>query len=443
MRKDSRVPGCPSVWLSTSGSEVAVRSKNSRGERRASAARRPRNQPPNAGVRPAIAREARSPGAIPRVDQPGAPSGETSVRLRTRPGSAAAHAAAYGPPAETPNRSADSTRNASRTSAASSTQSASWLSWRGSVPPIPGRSGATRRNPSSDAARANHWADSRESASPWQNSTGTASGSPTTSTAITVPSPRRTSILTASRRMSRPAVLSRCRFGHRMVRTSFPATCLVSPAWCALAASASGKVPAMTGRSFFWVTRSPIAVIPPWSASTRSNSARMPRCAASAATSAPNRDREISTPPCGQRGQRQRRGLHMVHVAWLRRERPGGPGDVFGMRAHTVRVWQHAEDLVARLDQRDPVSGCFDHAGYVPAEHERRRSEEDPAGPVLPVGWIQPGRVHPHQDLADAGFGPVQLDQPEYLRAAENVLADRAHRGCHAVRVPHPAQPMA
>jgi hypothetical protein len=47
--------------------------------------------------------------------------------------------------------------------------------------------------------------------------------------------------------------------------------------------------------------------------------------------------------------------------------------------------------------------------------------------------------VHPYQDLADAGFGTVQLGQLEYLRAAEDVLADRTHRGCHAARVSHPA----
>ena len=181
------------------GSSLVARRRNSPGERRASVARQPRNQPPNAGACRATARESRSPGAIPRVGHPGGPSGETSVRLRTRPGIPAAHAAANGPPAEIPSSAAASTPNASSTSLASSTQSTSRRRRRGSVPPTPGRSGATTHHPSSRAARVNRCADSRESASPWQHRSGVAPCSPTTSTAITLPSPRLTSIPTWSR----------------------------------------------------------------------------------------------------------------------------------------------------------------------------------------------------------------------------------------------------
>jgi len=99
------------------------------------------------------------------------------------------------PPAETPGSATGPAPAASRTSAASSTQSASRRRRRGSVRPIPGRSGATRRNPSSRAAWVNKCADSRESASPWQNRTGAAPCSPATSTAITLLSPRLTFIL--------------------------------------------------------------------------------------------------------------------------------------------------------------------------------------------------------------------------------------------------------
>ena len=176
------------------GSSLVARRRNSRGERRASVARRPRNQPPNAGACLATPRQSRSPDAIPRVGHAGRPSGETSMRLRTRPGIPAAHAAANGPPAEIPSSAAESTRNASSTSSASSTQSTSRRRRRGSVPPTPGRSGATTRNRSSRAACVNRRTDSRESASPWQNSTGAARWSPATSTLITLPSTRLTCI---------------------------------------------------------------------------------------------------------------------------------------------------------------------------------------------------------------------------------------------------------
>lgn len=106
----------------------------------------------------------------------------------------AAHAAANGPPAETPSSAAGPAASSSSTSAASSVQSASRRRPRGSVPPMPGRSGVTRHNPSSSAAGANSRADSRESASPWQKRTGVPPCSPITSTAITLPSPRLTSI---------------------------------------------------------------------------------------------------------------------------------------------------------------------------------------------------------------------------------------------------------
>ena len=192
--KDSRMPGCWRARISVSGSPAATRRRNSRGQRRASAARRPRDQPPNSGACRVSPKESRSAAAIPRVGQPGGPSGETSVRLRARLGIPAAHAAANGPPAEMPSSAAVSARSTSSTSTASSTQSARHLIRRRSVPPVPGRSGAITRSPSSRAACPNQSADSRESARPWQRRTGDASCSPTTSTAITLPSPRHSSI---------------------------------------------------------------------------------------------------------------------------------------------------------------------------------------------------------------------------------------------------------
>ena len=65
------MPGCSSARRSMPGSSLVARRRNSRGERRASVARRPRNQPPNAGACLATSRESRSPDAIPRVGHPG------------------------------------------------------------------------------------------------------------------------------------------------------------------------------------------------------------------------------------------------------------------------------------------------------------------------------------------------------------------------------------
>jgi hypothetical protein len=130
----------------------------------------------------------------------------------------------------------------------------------------------------------------------------------------------------------------------------------------------------------------------------------------------------------------------VVKVLGLLRESAGRAGDVLGVRADAVRVRQHAEHLVARLEQGDPEPGRLDHAGYVPAERERRRAEEDGERPVTPVSRVQPGRVHPHEDLAEADLGLGDLDLVQHLRSAENFLPDRAHSRRHGPSVSRAAR---
>lgn len=124
----------------------------------------------------------------------------------------------------------------------------------------------------------------------------------------------------------------------------------------------------------------------------------------------------------------------------------GGSGHVLGVGADAVRVRQHAEDLVARLEEGDPVADGLDHPGDVPAENERKAVEEPGVRPVLPVGGVDAGRPDGDQNLARARDGFREPDFPEYVRGSVGVLTDRAHGGLvgvvrHATSVPVVAVP--
>ena len=144
--------------------------------------------------------------------------------------------------------------------------------------------------------------------------------------------------------------------------------------------------------------------------------------------------------PGRQGGQRDGAGRHVVHVGRLGGERARRADHVLGERAHAERVRQHAEHLVAGREQGHPQADRLDHAGGLPAQHERRIAEEPAGRPVLPVGGVQAGRVHPDEDLRGAGLRPVQLDDPQHLRPAQHVLPHRPHLRVlrHAPSLPAP-----
>ena len=108
--------------------------------------------------------------------------------------------------------------------------------------------------------------------------------------------------------------------------------------------------------------------------------------------------------PGGERGQRQRgRPATWSRPAGLRGEGAGGAGDVLGVGAGAVRVGQHAEDLVARLEEGDAEADRLDDAGDVPAEDERRLAAgQPPAAAVLPVGRVDARPRAPGRGLAQA-----------------------------------------
>lgn len=133
--------------------------------------------------------------------------------------------------------------------------------------------------------------------------------------------------------------------------------------------------------------------------------------------------------PGGQSGERNGARLHVVDLGRLVREGAGGRGDVLGVRAHAVRVGQHAEHLVARLEQGHAETRLLDDAGHVPAQDERRFAEEDAERPVLPVGRIDACGMDPDEDLAQSRCRAFALDLLQYLGAAEGVLADGPHGG--------------
>ena len=125
--------------------------------------------------------------------------------------------------------------------------------------------------------------------------------------------------------------------------------------------------------------------------------------------------------------RRDRAGLHVVDRGGLRDERPRGADDVLRMGPGAVRVGEHTEDLVARCEQRDAEADLRDHSGHVPAQGVRRIAQEPAAGAVLPVRRVHARRLHPHEDLADAGSRARDLDLGEDLGPAVLLLAHGLH----------------
>ncbi len=92
----------------------------------------------------------------------------------------------------------------------------------------------------------------------------------------------------------------------------------------------------------------------------------------------------------GQGGERQSAGLDVVDAGGLVDEGAGGAGHVLGVGADTVGVGQHAEDLVARLEQGDAGADGLDDAGDVPAQDEGQHAGGHGLGTVPPVGRVEP-----------------------------------------------------
>ena len=114
----------------------------------------------------------------------------------------------------------------------------------------------------------------------------------------------------------------------------------------------------------------------------------------------------------GESGERQGAGLDVVDTCRLAGEDAGGAGHVLGVGTHSMRVGQHAEDLVTRLEQGDAGADGLDDAGDVPPEDEWQTVDGPDLSPVPPVGRVDAGRADGDQDLADARHGPGNLRLP-------------------------------
>ena len=100
--------------------------------------------------------------------------------------------------------------------------------------------------------------------------------------------------------------------------------------------------------------------------------------------------------------------------------------------ANTLRRLLPPEHAITDRNRGDAEADLFDDPGHVPAEHERRLTEN--AGHSvsftgLPVDRIDPRRVHPHEHLGGQRRRHGAFLDLEYRGVAEAVLNDGLH-GC-------------
>ena len=127
--------------------------------------------------------------------------------------------------------------------------------------------------------------------------------------------------------------------------------------------------------------------------------------------------------PGREPGERQRGGLHV-------REPLGCPGELARRRGHVLGVGacflgkaRHSEDPVSRREPRDAPAECLDRPGDVPADRERRLTEEAAPRANLPVDRVDPGCVDADEHLGRRRFGPLHLDELEHLRPTDRLAA--------------------
>jgi len=108
----------------------------------------------------------------------------------------------------------------------------------------------------------------------------------------------------------------------------------------------------------------------------------------------------------GEGGEREGACLDVVDAGRLVDEGAGRGGHVLRMRANPVRVGQHAEDLIARLEQGDAQPDGLHDPRDVPAQDQGQAFDGRHLSAVLPVGRADPGRADGDQDLAQARLGP-------------------------------------
>ena len=78
-----------------------------------------------------------------------------------------------------------------------------------------------------------------------------------------------------------------------------------------------------------------------------------------------------------------------------------------------------------------PTPTCVDHAGHVPAQHDRRLELHDAAGAAgarLPVHRVDARGLHAHEHLGGDGLGRRQVDRLEHVGRAVGRSLDRLHK---------------
>ena len=133
--------------------------------------------------------------------------------------------------------------------------------------------------------------------------------------------------------------------------------------------------------------------------------------------------------PCGQGGQRQRRGLDVAETPGHVRELARRRRRVLSVRGSRPGEPRHPEHAIAECEPGHAGTERDHLASDVGAENERRVAEESTGGSGLAVDRVDARGSDADQHLRRGRFRARHVDHLEHLRASKHLLTDRAHRG--------------
>ena len=133
--------------------------------------------------------------------------------------------------------------------------------------------------------------------------------------------------------------------------------------------------------------------------------------------------------PRRQAHQWQRGGVHVVEVDRFAGELPRRHGHEFGVSPAFAGKERHPVNLVAHVESGDARNDLLDHPGDVPAEDERRRTDQRQGPrPGHRVDGVHGAGVHTHEHLGRDENRPVDVGNFENIRTAEGPLGNCAHQ---------------
>jgi hypothetical protein len=141
--------------------------------------------------------------------------------------------------------------------------------------------------------------------------------------------------------------------------------------------------------------------------------------------------------PSCETNQRQRGRASVIDTAGLERQLARRRHDKAGVGRGSARRQRHAVHLVAGLKSIDPWHDFLDHAGDIPAQHERRRAEQRKRSRAHHrLESVRPDRLDTNQHLGQRWPGLFEIDLLEHFRTAEHILGNRSHRSPTFVLAP-------